>query len=134
MFPPVAVFVVVLSAVCPITQQEEGHPVALRSDHASRRHDTGQLYVNVQDSFSCAETLGSKPEVLAFGSTIIIAVLCSCLMTGSDKSLVCSAACFVKLLSARQARGGFVGHGTGVESFMFLHLSMSKIVIFGNLC
>ena len=31
-----------------------GHPAVLRSDHASRWHDAGQLYVNVQDSFSCA--------------------------------------------------------------------------------
>ena len=27
---------------------------ALRSDHVSRRHDAGRLYVNAQDSFSCA--------------------------------------------------------------------------------
>ena len=35
-----------------------GHPAVLRSDHASRRHDAGQLYVNAQDSFSYAELLG----------------------------------------------------------------------------
>ena len=33
---------------------------ALRSDHASRRHDAGRLYVNVQDSFSCAGSRGDE--------------------------------------------------------------------------
>lgn len=37
-----------------------GHPAVLRSDHASRRHDAGRLYVNVQDSFSCAGSRGDE--------------------------------------------------------------------------
>jgi hypothetical protein len=36
------------------SSSRERSSAALRSDRASRRHDTGQLYVNVQDSFSCA--------------------------------------------------------------------------------
>lgn len=43
-----------------------GHPAVLRSDHASRRHDAGRLYVNAQDSFSCTGSRGDKPYVLAF--------------------------------------------------------------------
>ena len=41
-------------AVCPITQAGR-RDAALCSDHASRRHDTGQLYVNAPVSFSSAE-------------------------------------------------------------------------------
>ena len=48
-------------AVCPITQSGGEH-AALRSEHASRGHDAEQLYVNVQDSFSCAETVGVGVE------------------------------------------------------------------------
>ena len=33
-----------------------GHLTVPRSDHASRRHDVEQLYVNAQDSLSCTET------------------------------------------------------------------------------
>ena len=33
-----------------------GHLAVPRSDHASRRHDAEQLYVNAQDSLSCTET------------------------------------------------------------------------------
>ena len=44
-----------------------GHPAVLRSDHASRRHDAGRLYVNAQDSFSCAGNRGGmKPYASGF--------------------------------------------------------------------
>ena len=52
----VGCFLCCVSAACPITQWIK--KAVLRSDHASRRHDAGQLYVNAQDSFSYAELLG----------------------------------------------------------------------------
>lgn len=68
-FPPPVFCHVSIPAVRPIVQPERD-PAVLCSDHVSRGHDARQLYVNAKDSFSCAETLESKPEVLAFGSTI----------------------------------------------------------------
>jgi hypothetical protein len=51
--PPGTVECSVLSCHMP-DHTAGGEAATLRSDHASRRHDAERLYVNVQDSFSCA--------------------------------------------------------------------------------
>ena len=46
----------------------KGRDAVLRSDHASRRHDAGQFYVNAQDSFSCTGSRGDKALTFGFHS------------------------------------------------------------------
>ena len=57
-------------AARPIVQPGR-EPAVLCSDHASRWHDTEQLYVNVRDSFSCTrdailETWQTEQKLLVF--------------------------------------------------------------------
>ena len=70
MFPPADDELMRLPAVCPITHAG-GENTVLCSDHASRRHDTEQLYVNAQKSFCTEDAAG----VLRFLEDILLRFL-----------------------------------------------------------
>ena len=59
MFPPADDELMRLPAVCPITHAG-GENTVLCSDHASRRHDTGQLYESAQRSFCTEDSDGAE--------------------------------------------------------------------------